>query len=429
SINPILAFAVIVVFIPHIINNILRAKVFTDLADQAAPLRRKYEYYEKCISDREYFKETRILGGFQYFHSLYQKALKTLNKRLWDAEVRCDLVELFMYILTLIAYIGVLYLLVISMFQERVSVGEFAAVFTALSTAMALANNIMNGQVKQISGRIPSVTNFLNFLNLPERGGEDTNICAGDGVVLKDVVFRYPLSENNAIDGINLTIKKGETVAVVGENGSGKSTLVKLIMGLYVPDEGNVTMEGKNTRELKPQNIYAGISVVFQQFQKYKLTLLENISISKPDTPVLEEEVRSAAQKADVYSESDSYPQGYDTILSNEFDGVDLSGGQWQRVAIARGFYRNQSMILLDEPTAAIDPVEETRLYHKFAELSKDKTAIIVTHRLGSAKIADRIIVMDAGKMIGEGTHESLMLQCEKYSKMYDSQAKNYSKA
>ena len=169
---------------------------------------------------------------------------------------------------------------------------------------------------------------------------------------------------------MNLTIKPGETIAIVGQNGAGKSTLVKLLVGLYLPTEGVVEIGGADSRKISPESIYKGTTGVFQKYQRYKLTLQENVWISDLEAQD-QTHLETAVKKADLELDQETFPQGYDTMLSREFDGVDLSGGQWQRVALARGFYRRHDLIVLDEPTAAIDPLEETRIYQKFAELSE----------------------------------------------------------
>lgn len=225
------------------------------------------------------------------------------------------------------------------------------------------------------------------------------------------------------MDGINLTIREGETLAIVGENGSGKSTLTRLLMGLYLPTAGTIEIDGIDMKTISPKTLYRDVSAVFQRYQCYKMTVRDNTQIS-------DEESRKAAEgvlrQVDFPIASEKFTEGMETMLGKDFGGIDLSGGQWQRLAIARGLYRVHDLIVLDEPTAAIDPIEEAKIYRKFAEISKDKTAVIVTHRLGSVHMADRIIVMDEGKIVDMGVHEELMEKKGLYYEMYQAQAKWY---
>ena len=241
--------------------------------------------------------------------------------------------------------------------------------------------------------------------------------------------FTYPGAKECSLEEVSLEIKEGEIIAVVGENGAGKSTLVKLIMGLYLPTKGKVLIGGCDTQTTHPNTIFKQISAVMQKFQKYKLTLAENIylaDIKGCEEDISKQMLETVLQKADLYQIDRGLPNGYETVLSREFDGVDLSGGQWQRVAIARGLFKKHKVIILDEPTAAIDPIEETRIYNQFIEMAKGKTALIVTHRLGSAQLADRIVVMENGKIVAVGSHEQLIKQEGKYKEMYTAQAKWY---
>jgi ATP-binding cassette subfamily B protein len=223
------------------------------------------------------------------------------------------------------------------------------------------------------------------------------------------------------VDNVSIEIKPGETIAVVGENGAGKTTLVRLLTGLYTPTSGKITLNGMKTSEVNNKSLFDGISGVFQNFQRYKMTLGENIKISDFFNFYQTDLVLS--ESGVDFENNNTFPNEKNTMLSREFDGIDLSGGEWQRVAIARGLYRRHNIIVLDEPTAAIDPIEESRIYRKFVEISKEKTAIIVTHRLGSTKIADRVIVMDKGKIINIGSHDELMQNCKLYSEMFNAQA------
>ena len=263
----------------------------------------------------------------------------------------------------------------------------------------------------------------MRFMDLPESGGIEGTPDSSRGIVMQNVSFIYPNAKHKSVDSVSINIKPGETVAIVGENGAGKTTLVRLIMGLYKPTEGTVMINGLDTSKVSSKSLFKNVSGVFQKYQKYKMTLNDNIRISDLENT---SEVETVAVQSGIEVDSGSFPQGYSTMLSREFDGVDLSGGQWQRIAIARGLYRVHDVIILDEPTAAIDPLEESRIYRKFSEISRGKTAIIVTHRLGSAKIADRIIIMDKGKIAGVGTHDELMEKCSLYNKMFSMQAKWY---
>ncbi|GIP33876.1 ABC transporter ATP-binding protein [Paenibacillus sp. J2TS4] len=430
TLKPILAVTLVLIFIPVMITQLIRGSVFAKLEDQAAPIRRQYEYYERCICDREYYKETRILGAFGFFKQLYETALSLLRKKTWDAEVKTGLLELGMKMITLAGYFGVLYLMFDALLAGEITIGAFAAVFASIEMMFGIMEEVISRHIGGMTRNMGTVRNFIRFLDLPEREGEDVPVDPGSGIQLDNVTFRYPGAERDSLAGISLEVKKGETIAIVGENGAGKTTLVKLMTGLFLPSEGCVRIGGVDTREVSGKSIYRGISAVFQKYQRYKMTLDENIRISDPEASHRDnshdQRLLAAVDKADLDLREQHFPQGFRTMLSREFDGVDLSGGQWQRVAIARGFYRIHNMIVLDEPTAAIDPIEETNLYQKFADISRDKTSIIVTHRLGSAKIADRIVVMDQGRIVELGTHDELLREGGKYAAMFEAQARWY---
>ncbi|WP_130806095.1 ABC transporter ATP-binding protein [Senegalia massiliensis] len=433
NLKPILMVSLIIIFIPTFITQFIRVKIFTDLADESGPIRREYEYYEKCIVDKQYFKETRMLGAFHYFKELYTCSLNLLNKEIWKAEKKIGIIELFMRLLTVLGYIGVLYLLFISLLNGEISSGAFGAVFGSLGFMFNVMEQIVCIRIGEISNNLGTIKNLIRFLDMPERGGKDYNIDEKPDIALNNVSFSYPGAKKPSLTNINLDIKSGETITIVGENGAGKTTLVKLIMGLYTPIKGKVTVGGKDTSEISTKSIYKNVSAVFQKYQRYEMTLGENIEIgslnkiANKDSITRNKFLDEAVLKADLEISEQKLKNGYDTMISREFNGIDLSGGQWQKIAIARGFYRNHNMIVLDEPTAAIDPAMETNLYNKFSELAEEKTAIIVTHRLGSAKIGDIIIVMDNGQIAEIGSHDELMDMDGKYTRMYSAQSKWYS--
>jgi ATP-binding cassette subfamily B protein len=272
-----------------------------------------------------------------------------------------------------------------------------------------------------MSYNIAPAINFLRFLDLPEHKGEDGALNASESIVFDNVTYTYPGALKPAVSGLSFKIGPRDTIAIVGENGAGKTTLVKLLMGLLLPDSAEVTIGRRSTLKASPGSLFGGQSAVFQNYQRYWMTLSKNIRISETKKEAPPDE---AAAKADL--SADSLPDGMDTVLSKEFGGIDLSGGQWQRVAIARGLYRSHDFIVLDEPTAAIDPIEETKVYEEFAKMSKGKTAVIVTHRLGSARIANRIFVLDGGHIDDVGTHEELVAAGGLYARMFKAQAQWY---
>ncbi|MHC1695226.1 MAG: ABC transporter ATP-binding protein [Eubacteriales bacterium] len=426
TLKPILSVSIIIVFVPTMLTQLLRAKVFSKLEDKSAPIRREYGYYESCMVGREYFKETRLLGGFHFFKKLFMDCLVLLNRLSFRAQVKTNLAELGMRMVTLCGYFGILYMLFEALMAQEITVGAFAAVFTSIGMLFGIMEEVVCRHIGSISQNLGTIQNYINFLKMEERQGSVERNGKDCDITLSGVSFSYPAAQDKAVKSADFTIRRGETVAVVGENGSGKSTLIRLISGIYLPDEGEVKHGEDSTRDIAASSLYSNVSSVFQKYQRYQLTLRDNVSISHPGRDSVEGELDEVCEMAGVDKSDSSFTDGYDTMLSREFDGVDLSGGQWQRVAIARGLYRKHGLIILDEPTAAIDPFEETRIYNRFAEISKDKTAVIVTHRLGSVKLADRIIVMKEGGIVQSGTHEELLAQDGEYKRMYTSQQKWY---
>ena len=427
NLQPYLIWIIVLAFVPTLLSQLVKTGITAKFEDKAAPIKREYDYYGKTITDKIYYKETRKLGAYRFFLTRLLDSIKRLGKAEWGRNKKTNLIELSTNLVTAIGYASVLYLLVIALISGDITAGAFAAVLASIGKLFEWIRELLDESIRDVAIDLGKARNFIRFMELPERGGSDITPDFEKGIIVENASFTYPNAENKSVDDVSIEIKTGEIIAVVGANGAGKTTFVRLLMGLYNPTSGSVTLNGMNTSEVNVKSLFNGISGVFQHFQRYQMTLDENIRISDVSS---DSETDMVLTESGVdFENTDTFPNGKNTMLSREFDGVDLSGGQWQRIAIARGLYRRHNIIVLDEPTAAIDPLEESRIYRKFVEISKDKTAIIVTHRLGSTKIADRVVVMDKGKIIDVGSHDELLQNCRLYAEMFNAQAVWYNDA
>lgn len=424
TIHPALLVMLFISFIPFGIGSVVRYYVRRNLENEAAPYRRQADYYGRCISMREYVKETRLLGGFGYFYKKFQDCVEAVRRLSWKTTKKSEIVETTLRFFSMTGYIGTIILLFVFLLNGEVGIAAFAAVASSLDAMADKMEILFRGDVADVVQDMTMARNYMEFLRMPEREGNKT--VEGRSVSFEDVSFTYPQSEKESIKHLSLELKPNETIAVVGENGAGKSTFAKLLLGLYTPTRGTVRIDGVDTRELDPQTGYENLSAVFQNYQRYKMSIRENVSISETSEDDDEARIRQVLAQADWHIDEGRMTEGLDTMLAKEFGGTDLSGGQWQRLAIARGLYRRHQLIVLDEPTAAIDPLEESAIYQKFAEISKGKKAVIITHRLGSARIADRILVLDHGELVESGTHAELLAAKGQYSRLYEAQARWY---
>ncbi|AFZ11455.1 Xenobiotic-transporting ATPase [Crinalium epipsammum PCC 9333] len=247
------------------------------------------------------------------------------------------------------------------------------------------------------------------------------------GIEFKNVSFRYQNSPRQAIKQVNLTIAPGEIIALVGENGSGKTTLVKLLCCLYDVTQGSITIDGINLRQFSTTDLRRQIGVIFQDYTRYQLTVADNIWLGNIDLPLTSEKFTQAARQSGADAVIQSLPQGYETLLGTWFKGgEELSGGQWQKIALARAFLRDAQLVVLDEPTSAMDAKAEAEVFEKFRDLMRDRSALLITHRLSTVKMADRIYVIHQGEIVENGTHDQLMALQGTYAHLFETQARNY---
>lgn len=423
KLRPLLTLSLLFIFIPHIVNLFLRQKIYEKQIDKTAPVKRKRDYYETEVFSREKIKENRLYGTHNFFISKYRNTnnefcyikLKDLKK--------ASIIEVAMKCITLIGYMGVIIMLITSLFGRYISVGAFAAVFSSITTLIAFMNDAIGNYLGNLFENVGALKRYIQFLELPEENDNDIDLNWDGLIVVDGVSFSYPGTNKKVLNNISFEIKPGETIAFVGENGAGKSTLIKILTGILYPDSGEILVDGVNIYETNARNRFAYTSAVFQKYIRYQMSVRENVQIS---SEIKDEKLMMESIDKSEFEINDRFDDNYDTMLSKEFDGIDLSGGQWQRLALARGLYRKHKFIILDEPTSAIDPIEEGVLYRKFQELVKGKKAVIVTHRLGSAKLADKIIVLKEGRIVQQGKHNELISREGEYSVLYKEQAKWY---
>ena len=247
------------------------------------------------------------------------------------------------------------------------------------------------------------------------------------GFEFKDVGFRYPGSERWAVRHLTFTIGLGERVALVGENGAGKTTLVKLLARLYDPDEGQILLDGVDLRDYDLVSLRRNIGVIFQDFVRYDFILKENIGVSEIERLEDDARIHEAARRSRAEDVAGRLAGGYDQMLGRRFDGgVELSGGEWQKVALARAYLREAQVLILDEPTAALDARAEYEVFLRFAELTKGRMAVLISHRFSTVRMADRILVLQGGELMDHGTHEELVARGGLYAELFSLQAAGY---
>jgi len=276
------------------------------------------------------------------------------------------------------------------------------------------------------------LTDLLAFFAMQPTIRSKANACPVPrpirrGIEFRDVSFRYPGTERLVLRGLDLSLDAGERVALIGENGEGKTTVVKLITRLYDPTEGAILLDGIDLREYSLEDLHQEIGVIFQDFMRYELTARENLAVGRIGELANSDLLADAARKSRADEVIERLPLAYEQMLGRRFEGgVDLSGGEWQKLALARAYLRDAQLLILDEPTAALDARSEFEVFHRFTELTEGKTALFISHRFSTVRMADRIVVLKGGAVAEDGTHQQLVNLGGLYAEMFSMQAASY---
>jgi ATP-binding cassette subfamily B protein len=395
------------------------------------PIRRQLDYLRILGGSKEAAKELKLFGlsGFltERFTALsdeiYEQNVDLSTRRLRAGAVLSVIGTLGYYS----AYVWVIW----RTLAGALSIGTLYFLAGAILQA---SNNIqlVFSTLSSIADQALFLTDLLGFFEMKPTIQSKPNALPAPrpiqrGFEFRDVSFRYPGTERAVVDHLNLMLNPGERVALIGENGEGKTTIVKLMTRLYDPTEGQILLDGVDLREYSLEDLYKEIGVIFQDFMRYEMTARENIAVGRIDELASTEAIVRAAHKSLADGVIAKLPYGYEQMLGRRFvSGVDLSGGEWQKLALARAYLRDAQLLILDEPTAALDARSEFEVFERFAELTEGKMSLFISHRFSTVRMADRIIVLANGRIAEDGDHRQLMALGGRYAEMFELQAASY---
>jgi len=424
-----ISFTIINIFISLLLSNKKNKSIY--IYDQEEQnINRQRSYVKRIFYLPEYAKELKL---YPVAYKLIKKYSDETNKL--KALINKYFTKIFLIDSSIGASNSVISVLMIlylsySVSIGRISIGDFLALEKSTGTLSSSIRNVFN-IITELKRHSLYIDNFLTFINYDpiikiDDRKEDINTDEEFSYSLKNVNFTYPGSTNRVLSNINLEIKKGEKIAIVGYNGAGKTTLVKLLLRLYDADDGSICINGKSVKEYNVKSIWNNTGVVFQDSNFYALSIRDNIVSEYAEHN--DEEIYKALEKVNLFSKIKELPLGIDTIVSKELsqDGIVLSGGEQQSLFLSRIFLNNQKAIILDEPSSALDPIAEDKILSEMFDAAVGKTVIMIAHRLSSIKFVDRIIFMEKGEIKEMGTHDELMKLDKKYAEMYKIQAKRY---
>ena len=432
SLSPYAPLVVIVAAVPGaIVNFYYRNRNFRYIRFHSKE-RREMNYYSELMVNKDMAKEVKLLGLADTFTERYKSVFKRYYKGLKGLIMKEGVTQIVIGLISTLVncalFIFVAYRVV---FLDGL-VGDYSLYSGALTSIGGYVTTLLTSTATIYEGTL-FIDNIMAFMKekstvvspaepvFPERGAEHR-------IVFENVSFKYPGTSRYVLKNVNLTIDPKESVVLVGLNGAGKTTLIKLITRLYDPTEGRILLDGRDLKEYDVRALYDMFGIIFQDYGRYAETAGENIRFGDVQREYEQSDIVAAAVQGNASNFIDLLPRGYDTPLTRMFeeDGIELSGGQWQKISISRAFYKESDILILDEPTSSLDPLAEQEVFNQFASLSENKITIFVSHRLSSAVGATKIVVIDGGEVAEVGNHEELMRLGGKYCALFSIQAQRY---
>ncbi len=427
-------YLVPVVFIsavPLFFTTYFMSKDIYDNVRWNSELARKSNYLEfDVLRGRDKAAERTLFGYTSYFNNKFESYFLKAVKLETKIRKKWLIINKALTLIVITTCIYIAFILLNYLKNDVITLGVFIAVISVVFQIESVLTTQIPALISVLSEDCEYTKDLSQFMELDQEETKQEKGSAEESVQtieFKNVYFRYPGTENMILKGVSFKLERGMHYAIVGRNGSGKSTLTKLLLGLYNVDQGEILINGRNINEYPKEEIYSLFSIVYQDYAQYAIPAKDNIGIGNMNELNDLDKINHAARLAGINDVIEQLPMGLNTPLGKVLeDGVDISGGQWQRVALARSLMRKNTVRILDEPTSALDPVEESRLYKKYSEISKDNTTIFISHRLGSTKLADKIFVFDGGKLIEQGNHNELMNDGGLYKEMFNTQKEWY---
>jgi ATP-binding cassette subfamily B protein len=399
------------------------------------PERRQLDYLRLLGASAQSAKEVKIFGLGKYLAERYHRLSEEIydeNKRL---AIRRAIAGSALNLISTGGYYGAYVVVLVRTLAGAISVGTFTFLTGAFSRSRSYIERILSS-FNDISEQAMFLTDLFDFFkmepavySLPHGGGAPLPAPRPirAGFEFQNAGFAYPGSERMVLRNINLRLDPGEKVALIGENGAGKTTLVKLLARLYDPSQGRILLDGIDLREYDVEDLRREIGVIFQDYMRYDMLVRENIGFGKIESLAEQGRIESAARKSLARGVIDRFPKGYDQMVGRRFEGgVDLSGGEWQKFALARAYMRDGQLLILDEPTATLDARAEYEVFQRFADLTRGRMAVLISHRFSTVRMADRILVLADGSVQEQGTHAQLVALGGRYAELFELQAAGY---
>lgn len=428
-IQPLLLAAVMFAYVPVWLATARASKVSYEFSVAETERDRRRQYLSFLMIDREAAPEIRAFNLTDYLRGRYERLYDQRIEQLWKTLARRLRLGFAGGVVSAALTAGTIGGLVWMIATGRLDLAAGGAAAGALlilgQRLQALASGA--GGIFESALFLEDFTSFVAPDGGPRVGRVVPAPLTFDRITVEGLSFTYPSRTEPSIDGVDLQIQAGEIVALVGENGSGKTTLAKMLAGLYTPSHGTIRWDGLDLREMNPERVHASVGLILQDYVKYFLTIRENIGLGAPERLDDDLAIVEAAKRAGAHEFISALPKTYDTPLGTQFAGsTEFSGGQWQRIALARAFFRDAPLLILDEPTAALDPRSEAALFERIRELYRGRTVLLVSHRFSTVRSADRILVMEGGKIVEAGDHNELMQRGGLYAEMFTLQAAAY---